>query len=270
MPQPEYVVTPEKIAYFHENGFVTLPDVISDTELARYLEILKDMIAGKISCQDKRGDLGGHADRVDKAVENTIQICHPYVLTSSLDECEHFRKGRDICNQLFADESVDFGLDCSQFLVKFGKTNTETPWHQDQSYYPSSIPDLRAANVWLALEDVTVQMGCMCYKPTPLASRELQPHRPAGNGKGALTCDPPEDIQTIQTPLKKGSVVVFAQHTYHMGGANTSDVWRPAFVAQYRPKTMIHQHRLIGFDHGKFAANDGESRTSKRLKLSDD
>jgi hypothetical protein len=98
------------------------------------------------------------------------------MLTSSLDECEPFRKGRDICNQLFDDEAVDFGLDCSQFLVKYGKTNTETPWYQDQSYYPSSIPDLRAANVWLALGDGKAEMGCKCYKPTPLESRKLHPH----------------------------------------------------------------------------------------------
>jgi ectoine hydroxylase-related dioxygenase (phytanoyl-CoA dioxygenase family) len=268
MPTYEYQVSVEKVEYFHKNGFVTLEHVVGAEELARYRGILKDMIAEKTPCKDKRGDLGGHTERKDPTVENTIQICHPYVLTSALDECEHFRKGGQICNQLFDDEKVDFGLDCSQFLVKYANTNTETPWHQDQSYYPSSIPDKRAANVWLALEDVTVEMGCMCYKRCPLATGKLAPHRPAGNGKGALTCDPP-DSETVKTPLKAGSVVVFAQHTFHFGGPNNSDVWRPAFVAQYRPKTMIQACRMIGFDHGKFDCNDGENRTSKRLKLSE-
>jgi len=271
-PKPEYTPSPEKVAFFKANGFVALDDVVSPVELERYTGIVKDMISGKIDCKDKRGDLGGHIERVDKQIENTIQIVHPYMLTSQLDECEHFRKGRDICNALFDDEDVDFALDCSQMLVKFANTRTETPWHQDQSYYPTSLPDKRAANVWLALEDCTVDMGCMQFKPVPLVEGgkdgKLAPHRPAGNGKGALTCDPPEG-ESVKTPLKAGSVVVFNNYTYHFAGANISDVWRPAFVAQFRPKTMIQSCRVMGFDHGKFAANDGENRTSKRLKLSE-
>jgi len=118
----------DKRHFFRENGFVVLENVISVPELKRYVQIVKDMLSGKISTQDKRGDLGGHTERVDARVENCVQICHPYVLTSLLDECEHFRKGRDICNQLYGGGC--FALDCSQILVKFAKTATETPWHQ--------------------------------------------------------------------------------------------------------------------------------------------
>ena len=150
-PTPEYDVPQSKVDFFRENGFVALEDVVSAAELQRYIGITRDFLSGRISTANKRGDLGGHAERKDKAVENCVQITHPYVLTSLLDECEHFRKGRDICNQLYGDST--FALDCSQLLVKYPRTATETPWHQDQSYYPN-LPDLRAANVWLALEDV--------------------------------------------------------------------------------------------------------------------
>ena len=262
----EYIVPSDKIRFFRENGFVVLPDVVGPDELARYVSILKDMLSGKIPTRDKRGDLGGHTARVDERVENTVQIVHPYALTSQLDECEHFRKGRDICHQLYGEGP--FGLDCSQFLVKFAKTATETPWHQDQSYYPSELEDKRAANVWLALEDCAVDSGCMQFLPVPLSSHALSPHRAAGNGRGALTCDPPAG-DPVCAPLRAGSVVVFGSYTYHFGGPNVSDRWRPAFVAQYRPCKMIQACRVLGFDHGRFASNeDGEERTAQRLKLS--
>ena len=99
---PEYDVPTEKVEFFVRNGYVVLEDVVSPGELARYLTITKDMLSGKIDCCTKRGDLGGHVDRVNTALENCVQITHPNSLTSLLDECEHFRKGRDICNQLFA------------------------------------------------------------------------------------------------------------------------------------------------------------------------
>ena len=267
MPKPEYVPPAEKVAFFQANGFVTLEDVVSPEEVARYIAVTKDLLSGKIDTKDKRGDLGGHTERVDAAVENTVQICHPYILTSALDECEHFRKGRDICNALFGDDDVDFALDCSQILVKPAKSMTATPWHQDQSYYPDALPDKRAANVWLALEDCDVDMGCMQFHPAPLAATDLRPHRPAGNGKGALTTDPPAG-ESVKAPLKAGSVVVFANYTCHYAGPNATDKWRPAFVAQYRPRTMVQACRVLGFDHGKFAVNTGENRTTERLKLS--
>ena len=271
--QYEYLVQEDEKKQFNENGFVVLRDVISSKEVDRYVEILKHMLSGKISTKDKRGDLGGHTKRVDSIVENTVQIVHPYFLTSLLDECELFRKGEDICNQLYGNVSgriEKFGLDCSQFLIKYPHTNTETPWHQDQSYYPSHLEDTRAANVWLALDECTVESGCLRFLPVPLSRKVLTPHRAAGNGKGALTCDPPMNPEmAVCTPMKSGSVVVFNHYTYHFGGPNFSDNWRPAFVAQYRPKLMIQQCRELKFDHGKFDNNeDGEKRTKNRLELS--
>jgi phytanoyl-CoA hydroxylase len=267
----DYYVTQPKINYFRENGFVVLENVVSSREVARYLAILKKMVHGEISTKDKRGDLGGHTERVDQMVENIIQIVHPDVLTSKLDACEHFRKGEDIAEQLYARENSgkkeNWGLDCAQMIVKMAKTDTETPWHQDQSYYPDLI-DKRACNIWLALEDCTVESGCMRFLPTPINYTKLSPHRAAGNGRGALTTDPPNGTESqICTPLRAGSVVVFNNYTYHYGGPNTSNNWRPAFVGQYRPKKMIQACRELGFDHGKFASNeDGSERTSRAVK----
>ena len=96
----EYVFSEAKINEFIENGFVILENAITTKEVDRYVGVLKDMLSGKISTKKLRGDLGGHAERVDKQVENTVQIVHPYSLTSLLDECELFRKGQDIYDQL--------------------------------------------------------------------------------------------------------------------------------------------------------------------------
>ena len=269
----EYFVPPSKVEFFQQNGFVVLENVVSPNEVKRYVHLLQQMLDGEISTMDKRGDLGGHVDRVDQTKENTVQIMHPYALTSKLDGCEHFRKGEDIANQLYyksmgRKQRENFGLDCSQFLVKFPKTMTETPWHQDQSYYPPGLVDMdtRACNIWLALEDCTVESGCLHFIPTPLSCTELSPHRAAGNGRGALMTDPPEGglERRATAPMRAGSVVVFNNYTYHYGGPNISENRRPAFVAQFRPKKMIQACRvLFDFDHGKFTSNeDGALRTA--------
>ena len=76
--QYEYPVSEKDRKHFIDNGFVVLNDVISKREIQRYVTILNDMLSGKISTKNKRGDLGGHVDRVNEKLENTVQIIHPY------------------------------------------------------------------------------------------------------------------------------------------------------------------------------------------------
>ena len=115
-------------------------------------------------------------------------------------------------------------------------------WHQDQSYYPPGLVgmDARACNIWLALEDCTVDSGCLHFIPTaPLSCNALSPHKvAAGNGRGALMTDPPSEglERRTTTPMRAGSVVAFNNYTYHYGGPNSTEKRRPAFVAQFRPK----------------------------------
>ena len=55
--QYEYLVNEKDCKQFIDNGFVVLKDVISKQEIQRYVTILNDMLSGKISTQNKRGDL---------------------------------------------------------------------------------------------------------------------------------------------------------------------------------------------------------------------
>eukprot|EP01063_Lacrimia_lanifica_P034840 TRINITY_DN6532_c0_g1_i1.p1 TRINITY_DN6532_c0_g1~~TRINITY_DN6532_c0_g1_i1.p1 ORF type:complete len:283 (+),score=123.56 TRINITY_DN6532_c0_g1_i1:54-902(+) len=274
--KPEFVVPKEKIEFYRQNGFVALEGVVSKESLEAYKATMDGMLEGSIDVGGRRGDLGGHATkRLKGSLENVAQITHPDMCVSTMDECELVRKARDVCNQLYG--IGEFALDVTQFLVKFPQSQTETPWHQDAAYYPP-LEDDRACNVWCALEDATIENGCMAYhpvKPVIVPRREvpaggylpqLTPHYPAGKGGGALMCDLPPHVaaqKPVHTPLKAGGIVVFSNYTYHYGGPNNSNVRRPALVAQMRPAHAVAQCRRIGFDHGKFQANTGENRTQR-------
>ena len=44
------------------------------------------------------------------------------------------------------------------------KTDAVFAWHQDLAYWPVT-PDTRTATMWLALDDSTVENGCMRFVP---------------------------------------------------------------------------------------------------------
>ena len=212
-----YVVPAEKVEFYRMNGWVVLEDVISPAEILRIKGIADDMISGKIDCRGNRADLGGHAERVDLTVENIIQLAWPTDLTSALDENELIVASRTISDQLYASPAGTWALDMNQFLVKRAKTLTDTPLHQDQSYY-IPLADPRACNIWCALVDVTEDMGCLWFETSPLETPlTLRVHRPAGRGNGALEYgNGPDLTKMTQTPLKAGSITVHSHMTPHV------------------------------------------------------
>lgn len=50
-------------------------------------------------------------------------------------------------------------------MDKLPETATPTPWYQDEAYWLPEIPDRRSNSVWLALDDVTLESGCMWFVP---------------------------------------------------------------------------------------------------------
>ena len=249
-----YVVPPEKVAFYKAHGWVVLEDVVSPAEIERIKGVLADILSGKLSAGDRRADLGGFADMVRPGVENICQIAWPTDITSALDENELIVNGRAISDALYGDAPGTWALDMNQFLVKMPQTKTDTPWHQDQSYYVD-LPDPRACNIWLALSDVTEEMGCLFFEDSPLASpAPLRPHWPAGRGGGALQAEG-SLARATAAPLRAGSVTVHSHLTPHYAKGNSTEVPREGYVVQTRPSASVRAARMLGFDHGRCAGN---------------
>ena len=171
-----------------------------------------------------------------------------------LDENELVQASRAASEQLYGDAPGTWARDMEQFLVKAPLTKTDTPLHQDQSYYVP-LPDPRGYNVWLALQDVDEAMGCLWFESCPLdAPAALRVHRPAGRGGGALTCaDAPDFSVLTPAPLRAGSVTIHSHLTPHYARGNSTDRARYAFIVQTRPAAAVREASLRGFDHGRKA-----------------
>ena len=253
---PHYVVPAEKVAFYNAHGWVVLEDVVPPQELARIKGLVEDMIAGRIDTRRNRADLGGHTERVQPLTENIIQIAWPTDLTSLLDENLFIQRSRAISDQLYASPPGTWQLDMNQVLVKMPHTETDTPLHQDQSYY-IALADPRACNLWLALADVTEDMGCLHFEESPLgAPQALREHWGAGRGTGALMCaGATSGPHLTAAPLRAGSITVHSHLTPHYAKGNSTGQPRLGYVVQTRPAASVREARVRGFDHGRGAGN---------------
>lgn len=162
-----------------------------------------------------------------------------------------------IARQLFPDK--DMTKDYDQFLNKRpGKTDAIFSWHSDMNYWPSSkvlgIEDTTTCTFSLAIDDSTLENGCLRYIPGSQLSRTIRPHVSIGKSRDdahALTIEVDESKEKIlYAPAKRGSVTVHDEYVVHGSSGNTCrDKERRTYVLAYRSKDVVDAERRIGFTH---------------------
>ena len=119
----------------------------------------------------------------------------------------------------------------SMYIFKPPRIGGEVHCHQDSTYLYTDPES--CVGFWFALEDATVENGCMHFIPGahkgPL--KELQ----ARNSDGAMqyyTLDdsPWPEGATVPAEAKAGSMVMFDGRAPHLSGANLSDISRHAYT----------------------------------------
>jgi ectoine hydroxylase-related dioxygenase (phytanoyl-CoA dioxygenase family) len=139
-------------------------------------------------------------------------------------------------------------IDFDMLIDKAPMTNTPTPWHQDAAYW-IDMPDRRAVSAWVALDEATVDNGCMWFVPGSHLN-PLRPHRQAGKGGGALECEATE-AEGVPAPLQPGSATFHHGGTLHYSRGNSTESRRRAYIVNFRPEAMVRYEREQGYDHGR-------------------
>ena len=232
---------------FARDGFVAVPDLLAAHEVEEYRSVYDRFLAGEIDVGRRRSDLGAGADRAAAGVENITQVMWPSDSAPGLRASAAYERALAVARELLGD---DVAFDFDMLIDKAPFTRTPTPWHQDLAYW-IDLPDRRAASCWIALDDATVDNGCLWFVPGSHL-RPLRPHRPAGRGGGALECDGSE-AEGVNVPLRAGSCTFHAGGTLHYSRGNSTGARRRALIVNLRPLAMVELERANGFDHGKDA-----------------
>jgi len=231
--------------FWRENGYCVVHEIIPEECLKQYQTCYGAMHGGEVDASNHRHDLGSHEDAVVKGVENTGQIMWPSLYIDNVWAGPLHQRSRIIAQMLMGD---DISFDFDMLIYKDGSTLTDTPWHQDEGYWPRGMEDKRAVSVWTAMDHTTVENGCMWFVPG--SQDHLREHKQVVEGKHVLTVK--EEITNgVPVPLTAGSCTFHSGKTLHYAGPNTTDFIRRGYIINYRPQSMIEYERSIGFDHAK-------------------
>ncbi len=225
-------LTQAQIDSYRHNGFIVIHDFLTADELEAWRDAVEEAVAGlgkwKLAGQKgnerwQEGD--SYYDRVFvqrinlwKANEKVRQVM--------LDP----RLGR-MAAQLAGVEGIRLYHD--QALHKAPWANP-TAWHLDDPFWSFSSPD--AISIWVALDDSTLENGCLYFMP---GTHKRATFKSSGIGEnlGDLFNVYPQwkNNPTVAAPMKAGSCSFHNGLVAHAAGANMTPGWRRAMTCLYMP-----------------------------------
>ena len=244
-----YRVSSEERDRFFRDGFVHLEGVLSDDEVAvlevDYMRFLRREIdvPGKDLC-----DMSGDYSRTFEQY-SIVNVMLPRKYFPSWVDNLYERRAASIAAQL---HGPGMQIDYDQLLAKRPyKDDAIFEWHQDQAYWPV-LPDPRTATCWLAIDDSTLENGCMRFVPGSHL-HPMRSHRPLKNDRGeshTLLCDvDPSRDEVRPMPIRRGDVTVHNERVLHGSGGNRTSGWRRAYVVAFRAAATVAEERRLGFTH---------------------
>jgi ectoine hydroxylase-related dioxygenase (phytanoyl-CoA dioxygenase family) len=121
----------------------------------------------------------------------------------------------------------------SQIFFKPPEGGGPKPVHQDNYYFGPKDRD-EMVTAWVALDDATVENGCLFFGEGTNLGPVIPHMSPPGEPFNLLI---PEDVAVRQkmtpAPVPKGGVSFHHGNTYHQSGRNTSPRWRRAVAFHY-------------------------------------
>ena len=232
----KHVPSSEEIAFYRSNGFVVIDDFLTPQELDNWRGAVmravdqragkkipgKDIVIGEDDGINEDGDYFG---KVFDQLLNLWQT-NEGVAALMLDE----RIGK-MAATLSGADGIRIWHD--QALFKRPWANP-TAWHLDTPFW--SFFDRNAISIWVALDDATLQNGCLYFIPGSHKGTNFDKISIGRNMDGIFEVYPQfAKTAAVAAPMKAGSCSFHNGLTIHGAGANMTNAWRRAMTCAYMP-----------------------------------
>jgi phytanoyl-CoA hydroxylase len=142
----------------------------------------------------------------------------------------------------------------SQIFFKPPEGGGPKPVHQDNFYFGPKHRD-EMVTAWVALDDATVENGCLYFGEGTNLGPVIPHTAPPGEPYNLLI---PEDVAAGQkmtpAPVPKGGVSFHHGNTYHQSGRNLSTRWRRAVAFHYGNRATRFVTPALPYDDTVFVA----------------
>ena len=247
-------LSPDQIQAFARDGYLVIPGFLSESELEPIEAIYSKFHRGEVSGMGRDlCDMSGPYTRRFEDFE-IINAVLPRTYEPALCDNVFERHAEHVARQLIGD---DVTLDYDQFLTKKPHCpGAQFAMHQDLGYWPTGTPGTATTTCSLALDDATLENGCLQVVPGSHQEQALRPHRPVlqegegpRDGSHTLSIELKPEDELVPLPVRRGDITVHNERIVHGSGGNPSANWRRTYVIAHRTRAIVEYERAIGFTH---------------------
>ncbi|MBS0631931.1 MAG: phytanoyl-CoA dioxygenase family protein [Verrucomicrobia bacterium] len=245
-------LTPQQIRFFHEEGYLIVPDVFAPAELEPVRQSLHGEInrqARLLQAEGKLKELHASAgfDRQLSAIMRDSREAGDALVRAlmgvrgggfySPEMFNLITHGRllDLIGALVSsDEIVASAYRIRPKLPNFGRG--VVPWHQDSGYLSGHCDQHLIITCWVPFVDATPENGCMQILPRTHLGR-VAPHCMGGNADFLVIPDadlPADPRGAITAACPRGGAVFMTNRTPHCSTPNVSDHIRWSVDLRYK------------------------------------
>ena len=220
------VLDAEEVSRFKAEGFLEIPEITTPEEISR-LRVLYDSLFKQRAGWEKGDffDFSGLDDTGSTA--SMLQLLEPSRYEPALRDTVFRTNAHAIAKQLLGPAAE---LVFEHAMLKPANTGGETPWHQDEAFYPR-FTNYRSITFWLPLQAVDVDNGCLDFIPGS-NDGPLLTHRSINNDPRIHGLEAPDAQAALKVscPLEEGGATVHGYRTLHHAGPNMTDGPRRAYA----------------------------------------
>lgn len=235
-------LTPQQVRFFHEEGYVIVPDVFDPADL----DALRAALHAEIERKARELKAAGELEHLHEELDFDRRLAAIYRDSKEKGEAlmrhlEGLRGGGFHASEMFdfiahpkllGAVSALLGTEeivaSSVYRIRPKLPNIGrgvVPWHQDSGYFASHCDASMILTCWIPLVDATVENGCMQILPRTHEGA-VATHHTGGNAGFLVIKDenlPADPRRAITAACPKGGVVFMTNRTPHCSTPNYSD-----------------------------------------------
>ncbi len=216
--RPE-VLTPEQIAAFNRDGYLSGIRIFDEEEITAIRSYFDELLAKTLAA-------GGDSYSI-----STAHLRHGRVYDILTDS-----RLAALIKDLIGQNVIAWG---SHFFCKMPGDGKRVSWHQDSSYWP--LTPSMAVTAWLAIDDASVENACMRYIPGSHRLGHLTyslSETDEGNVLNQTVPDAESLGEPVNVELKAGEISIHSDLLLHGSEANRSNKRRCGLTLRYCPAVV--------------------------------
>jgi phytanoyl-CoA hydroxylase len=224
-------VSTDRRARFRRDGFVIEPGLLSGGEVAALRDEALRIVRGELGPVAGLAPAGpGESD--GEVIRRYACIHFPHKLSEVMHDALAHPAIVDVLTDLIGPDVKSM----QSMLFTKGEGKRGQAWHQDEYFIPTRDHSLTAA--WIALDDATVDNGCLWVVPGSHRAGVIYPARDHDDDRFDPTVEaygfPHDDDEAVAVELAAGSVLFFDGYLLHRSLPNSARAGlRRALVNHY-------------------------------------